>query len=74
MAPGVAAVKPAAPQPAAAPVRSATGRTQVSLADIQPGGVILSSAGDGTDAEAAPKPKPIPSKLKKPEKQRISYV
>ncbi len=26
------------------------------------------------DADAAPKPKPIPSKLKKPEKQRISYV
>jgi tetratricopeptide (TPR) repeat protein len=26
------------------------------------------------EAEIAPKPKPIPSKLKKPEKQRISYV
>ncbi|MBU1355077.1 MAG: tetratricopeptide repeat protein [Candidatus Edwardsbacteria bacterium] len=26
------------------------------------------------EAESAPKPKPIPSKLKKPEKQRISYV
>jgi hypothetical protein len=26
------------------------------------------------ESDQAPKPKPIPSKLKKPDKQRISYV
>ncbi len=68
----------AMPRPASAPAsqippRPASGRMQVSLADIQPGGVV-SPAGDAGDGESAPKPKPIPSKLKKPEKQRISYV
>ncbi|MCU0606623.1 MAG: tetratricopeptide repeat protein [Candidatus Edwardsbacteria bacterium] len=76
-APAAPAVRPAsapvAPSVAPPAARPPTGRAQVSLSDIQAGGVVMPAA-DGTDGDAAPKPKPIPSKLKKPEKQRISYV
>lgn len=74
--PRPAAATPAPPAPRPAPVGPP--RPVPRPTAVAPAAPLVQPPAPATEvqpeSEAAPKPKPIPSKLKKPEKQRISYV